>query len=100
MPPHSDPEEPIFIVCGRDGESMRCRICGAVDEVAYDEVPSMAGYGEDTYTRCVRCGSVETTASPRAGAAVAASAAVGAYQPRCRRSRGQAPQGVTRHTAS
>ncbi|MET7968770.1 hypothetical protein [Micromonospora sp. NPDC005305] len=58
--PASD-EEPIFSSWGPDGASMRCRVCGAVDEVVQDEVPSMAGYGEDTYTRCTRCGSVETS---------------------------------------
>ncbi|MFI7523801.1 hypothetical protein [Micromonospora globbae] len=57
----TEPEEPIFGVWGPDGASIRCRICGAVDEIAHDEMPSMAGYGEDTYTRCTRCGSVETT---------------------------------------
>ncbi|MFG2058579.1 hypothetical protein ACGFI9_31595 [Micromonospora sp. NPDC048930] len=57
----TEPEEPIFGVCGPDGASIRCRICGAVDEIASDEMPSMAGYGQDTYTKCTRCGSVETT---------------------------------------
>ncbi|WP_319461460.1 hypothetical protein [Micromonospora sp. RTP1Z1] len=54
-------EEPIFISWGPDGVSLRCRVCGAVDEFVQDEVPSMAGYGEDTYARCTRCGSVETS---------------------------------------
>ncbi|MEV1329916.1 hypothetical protein AB0J20_10115 [Micromonospora costi] len=57
----ASPEEPIFGVWGADDASIRCRICGAVDEIDSDEMPSMAGYGEDTYTRCTRCGSVETT---------------------------------------
>ncbi|MGW3607815.1 hypothetical protein [Micromonospora sp. NPDC005161] len=61
VPPHADPDEPIFGVCGPDNASIRCRICGAVDRITSDEVPSMAGYGEDTYIRCIRCGSVETT---------------------------------------
>ncbi|MEV0430585.1 hypothetical protein [Micromonospora sp. NPDC050495] len=60
-PPDTNPDEPIFSQCGPDGGSIRCRVCGAVDEISCDEVPSMAGYGEDTYTRCIRCGSVETT---------------------------------------
>lgn len=55
-----EPEEPIFGVWGPDG-SIRCRVCGAVDEITSDEMPSMAGYGEDTYIKCTRCGSVETT---------------------------------------
>ncbi|MEU4677919.1 hypothetical protein [Micromonospora sp. NPDC023737] len=59
--PRSDLDEPIFEVCGPDGASLRCRICGAVDEVTVTELPSMAGYGEDTYVRCSRCGSAETT---------------------------------------
>ncbi|WP_262285448.1 hypothetical protein [Micromonospora sp. MA102] len=61
LPPDTDPDEPIFTVCGPEGASIRCRVCGAVDQIVSDEVPSMAGYGEDTYTRCTRCGSVETT---------------------------------------
>jgi hypothetical protein len=52
-------DEPIFITWGTDGQSLRCRVCGTVDGVVQDETPSMAGYGEDTYTRCSRCGSVE-----------------------------------------
>ncbi|MEV4481829.1 hypothetical protein [Micromonospora coxensis] len=59
MPPLAGPDEPIFTVWGHDGASIRCRVCGAVDHIASDEVPSMAGYGEDTCTRCTRCGSVE-----------------------------------------
>ncbi len=59
--PRTESDEPIFSVCGPDGASIRCRICGAVDEVVFHEVPSMAGYGEDTSTRCTRCGSAETT---------------------------------------
>ncbi|MEV4813880.1 hypothetical protein [Micromonospora avicenniae] len=59
--PRSDLGEPIFGVCGPDGASLRCRICGAVDEVTVIELPSMAGYGEDTSVRCSRCGSAETT---------------------------------------
>ncbi|MFI7650308.1 hypothetical protein ACIBTZ_30135 [Micromonospora sp. NPDC049460] len=61
IPPRSDPDEPVFSVDGPDGASIRCRICAAVDEIDSDEMPSMAGYGEDTYVRCTRCGSVETT---------------------------------------
>ncbi|MGQ5265232.1 hypothetical protein ACTWLT_31215 [Micromonospora sp. ZYX-F-536] len=61
LPSHAEPDDPIFAVCGPDGASLRCRVCGAVDEIVADEVPSMAGYGEDTCTRCTRCGSVETT---------------------------------------
>lgn len=60
-PPRPDPEEPIFSVCGPHGASIRCRICGAEDDVIFTEVPSMAGYGEDTSARCTRCGSTETT---------------------------------------
>ncbi|WP_236648618.1 DUF6283 family protein [Micromonospora sicca] len=58
---NSEQQEPIFEVSGPDGASLRCQICGAVDEVFQNEAPSMAGYGEDTYARCTRCGSVETT---------------------------------------
>ncbi|MGK5741503.1 hypothetical protein [Micromonospora sp. URMC 103] len=56
----NDPDEPVFAVCGPDG-AIRCLVCGAVDQVLHDEVPSMAGYGTDTYARCTRCGSVETS---------------------------------------
>lgn len=59
--PHTDPHEPIFAVCGPDGGSLRCRVCDAVDEIVQDEMPSMAGHGEDTYMRCTRCGSAEIT---------------------------------------
>ena len=55
----ADDDEPIFIPTGPDGEALRCRVCGAVDEVTRDEMPSMAGYGTDTYAQCTRCGSVE-----------------------------------------
>ncbi|MEH0985879.1 hypothetical protein [Micromonospora sp. CPCC 205556] len=54
-----DADEPIFATCGEDGASLRCRVCGAVDEIVHDEAPSMAGYGVDSYARCTRCGSVE-----------------------------------------
>ncbi len=57
----ADHDEPIFTTCGPDGASIRCRVCGAVDQVDCDEMPSMAGYGTDTYARCTRCGSVETS---------------------------------------
>ncbi|PSK61234.1 hypothetical protein B0E53_06871 [Micromonospora sp. MH33] len=59
--PDGTDEEPIFITWGPDGASLRCQVCGAVDEVVQDEMPSMAGYGDDTYLRCSRCGSVETS---------------------------------------
>ena len=54
-----DPDEPIFSTCGPDGASLRCRVCGSVDEIVQDEMPSMAGYGTDAYAQCTRCGSVE-----------------------------------------
>ncbi|MEU5565536.1 hypothetical protein [Micromonospora musae] len=59
--PRSGPDEPIFVVCGPDGAFLRCRICAAVDEVTVTELPSMAGYGEDTDIRCTRCGSAKIT---------------------------------------
>ncbi|MEV0157591.1 hypothetical protein AB0H57_28235 [Micromonospora sp. NPDC050686] len=59
--PDATDEEPIFITWGPDGTSLRCQVCGAVDEFVQDELPSMAGYGEDTYIRCSHCGSVETS---------------------------------------
>ena len=59
--PDATDEEPIFITWGPDGTSLRCQVCGAVDEFVQDEMPSMAGYGDDTYIRCSRCGSAETS---------------------------------------
>lgn len=59
--PDGTDEEPIFITWGPDGTSLRCQVCGAVDAFVQDEMPSMAGYGEDTYIRCSRCGSAETS---------------------------------------
>ena len=38
-------------------------VCGAVDEIDHVEVPSMAGYGYDTATSCIRCGSSVATAA-------------------------------------
>ncbi|MFG1892239.1 hypothetical protein ACGFIR_30785 [Micromonospora sp. NPDC049051] len=61
IPPRSGPDEPVFSVCGPDGASIRCETCGAVDEIDANQMPSIAGYGEDTYVRCTRCGSAETT---------------------------------------
>jgi hypothetical protein len=46
-----------------------CGVCGAVDEIDYQELPSMAGYGLDTCTACRRCGSCVTT-DPMFGAHV------------------------------
>ncbi|MFI7208057.1 hypothetical protein [Micromonospora aurantiaca (nom. illeg.)] len=57
--PRRDREEPVFSACGPDG--IRCQVCGAVNAVTVTDVPSMAGYGEDTSTRCTRCGSAEIT---------------------------------------
>lgn len=45
---------------GPDGQQ-RCTVCHAVDEYDGGEVPSMVGYGEDTWSRCRRCGSTETS---------------------------------------
>jgi hypothetical protein len=42
-------------------EATVCTVCGAVDEIDVDDVPSMTGYGYDTTTRCRRCGSSLTT---------------------------------------
>ncbi len=38
-----------------------CLTCGALDGVEYQEMPSMAGTGTDTCTRCHRCSAAETT---------------------------------------
>jgi len=46
-----------------------CTACGALDEVEQHEMPSMLGYGVDTSTSCLRCGSSVTT-DPMFGAHV------------------------------
>ena len=46
-----------------------CTVCGAVDEIEYQELPSMVGYDVDTCTACLRCGSSVTT-DPMFGAHV------------------------------
>jgi hypothetical protein len=45
---------------GPDGEQ-RCTVCHAVNEVDHHEMPSMVGYGEDTYTACRRCRSTQSS---------------------------------------
>ncbi|GAA0902931.1 hypothetical protein [Virgisporangium aurantiacum] len=55
-----DPE-PVFEPYGTDGAGLRCGVCGAIDEATYRELPSMAGFGDDTATTCTICGSAETT---------------------------------------
>ena len=58
---HLDPVEDLFVTAPADDgggpEMTVCTVCGAVDEIDHVEVPSMAGYGYDTVTSCVRCGS-------------------------------------------
>lgn len=49
----------LFVAWGPDGE--RCTVCHAADQLDHQAMPSMAGYGEDTSSRCRRCGSYETT---------------------------------------
>jgi hypothetical protein len=49
----------LFVAWGPDGD--RCTVCHAVDQLDHQAMPSMAGYGQDTSTRCRRCGSYETT---------------------------------------
>ncbi|GGL93011.1 hypothetical protein [Micromonospora yangpuensis] len=56
----ADPRAPIFVL-GPDDRSLMCLVCGALEGITCSEMPSMAGYGRDTYTRCGRCGSIETT---------------------------------------
>jgi hypothetical protein len=69
-----DPVQELFVSepgLGTDEEPAMtvCAVCGAVNEVAYHEVPSMAGSGHDTCTICQRCGSSVTT-DPMFGAHV------------------------------
>lgn len=35
----------------------QCRVCGAINEIDYQELPSMVGYGFDTASKCTICGS-------------------------------------------
>ena len=53
-------DEPLCQTWGPDGEQ-RCTVCHAVDDFDGGELPSMVGYGCDTWTRCRRCGSTETS---------------------------------------
>jgi hypothetical protein len=46
-----------------------CTVCGAVDEIDYQELPSMTGSDVDTSTGCTRCGSRVAT-DPMFGAHV------------------------------
>ena len=39
----------------------RCRVCGAINEIDYQELPSMVGYGFDTSSTCTICGSSDGT---------------------------------------
>jgi hypothetical protein len=56
------PSEPSLTqTWGPGGDQERCVVCHAVDDLDHDEMPSMVGYGRDTWTRCRRCGSTETT---------------------------------------
>jgi hypothetical protein len=68
-----DPVEELFVTepgTAGDGTEMTvCTVCGAVDEITYQELPSMAGSGHDTCTACIRCGSSITT-DPMFGAHV------------------------------
>ena len=55
----SGPE--VFVPDGPDG--VRCTVCGATGyDIAYQELPSMAGYGTDTTMSCRICGSSESFA--------------------------------------
>ena len=56
----------LFVPVGPDGDLV-CTACGAVNENDHHDVPSMAGYGRDTSTRCTRCGST-VTSDPVTGA--------------------------------
>jgi len=71
---HLNPEEELFVIepdprGGTVPEMTVCTACGAVDEVEYHELPSMVGYGVDTCTSCLRCGSSVAT-DPMFGAHV------------------------------
>jgi len=71
---HLNPEEELFVTepDPRDPtvpEMIVCTACGALDQVEQHEMPSMVGYGVDTSTSCLRCGSSVTT-DPMFGAHV------------------------------
>ncbi|MEV0133676.1 hypothetical protein AB0H83_35090 [Dactylosporangium sp. NPDC050688] len=50
---------PVFEPCGPGGDLVRCRVCGAVEEIAYRELPWPSGTGVDTTRTCTICGSWE-----------------------------------------
>ena len=57
---HLEPVDDLFTPADTTG-ALACTVCGAVDETEHEEMPSMAGYGRDTATRCTRCRSSVTT---------------------------------------
>ncbi|GIJ08430.1 hypothetical protein ACFFMR_29220 [Micromonospora andamanensis] len=67
---HLDPVEDLFVTApaldDSGSEMTVCTVCGAADEIDHVEVPSLAGYGNDTITSCNRCGSLIAT-SPTLG---------------------------------
>jgi hypothetical protein len=70
---HLDPVAELLVtepgLAGDGTEMTVCTVCGAVDEITYQRLPSMAGHGHDTSTSCIRCGSSVTT-DPMFGAHV------------------------------
>lgn len=58
---HNEHESDVFESTGRDGS--RCTVCGATGyDIAYEELPSMAGYGTDTTMSCRICHSSQSYA--------------------------------------
>lgn len=75
---HLDPVDELFVTdtdTDTDPDAVLappitvCTVCGAVDEIEHHELPSMVGYGHDTCTACLRCGSSVAT-DPMFGAHV------------------------------
>jgi len=59
---HLHPVEELFVLEIDDSSEMTvCTVCGAVNEIDDQEMPSMAGYGRDISTTCLRCGSAVIT---------------------------------------
>jgi hypothetical protein len=50
----------MFQSWGPGDDQVRCTTCHAIDQIDYEEMPSI-GFGIDTTTRCRRCGSSVAT---------------------------------------
>jgi hypothetical protein len=56
----ADPEPDAVFGYADHPDLDRCRVCGAINEIDYREMPSMVGYGFDTASICAICGSSDS----------------------------------------